>query len=275
MSEILLLNPRRKKRAKKRSTKRTAKRGRRRAAPRRRTTKRAAPRRAAAKRTQGVRTMRNAKRRRTTRRRRAPRRNPSRRRSNPRRITRRAGAAIAGLNIRTALGNVPIHVAGMMAAKWAAKRFGGASETDPASWTWASYLKGSLGAAAGGILANQFRRGWGQKVLEGGLSLMVYKALQNELIVESPWATSQFGYDGYGAERTPGTIEENDEGEPFILGDDYQWYPLEGADDSMMGYIPDYAGYGDDLVTPGPLGDDLVTPGPLGFGEPGASFLRR
>lgn len=149
----------------------------------------------------------------------------------------------------------------MFAAKWAAKRFGSAAtETDPSSWNYASYLKGAAGAAIAGFLANMLRRGTGQKVLEGGLSLMAYKLIQNELIPNSPFWSGQLG-----ATRVPGTIESNAEGEPYILGEDMQWYPLEGADDYRM--MPDYSGYSDALVPPGPLGDALVPPGPLGASD--------
>jgi hypothetical protein len=148
---------------------------------------------------------------------------------------------------------------GMFAAKWAAKRFGdSALETDPNSWNYASYLKGAAGAAVAGFLANMVKRGSGQRVLEGGMSLMLYKLVQNELIPNSPFWSGQLGGAG---DRVPGVIEENEAGESYILGDDYQWYPLEGADDYRM--MPEGM-YGDALVEPGPLGDALVEPGPLG-----------
>jgi hypothetical protein len=150
----------------------------------------------------------------------------------------------------------------MMAAKWAAKRFGeAATETDPASWNYASYLKGAAGAAVAGFLANMVKRGTGQKVLEGGMSLMLYKLVQNELIAGNSFWSGQLGAAN---DRYPGVIEENSEGEPFILGEDNQWYPLEGADDYRM-MEPEL--YGDALVEPGPLGDALVAPGPLGASD--------
>ena len=196
---------------------------------------------------------------RTTRKRRAPRRNPSRARRAGRAVTRRASSSLAGLNFKGALKNVPMTTIGMFAAKWAAKRFGeAASETDPATWNYASYLKGAAGAAVAGFLANMLKRGTGQKVLEGGLSLMAYKLVQNELIAGNSFWSGQLG-----AARVPGTIEENDEGTPYILGEDNQWYPLEGEDDYR--FQPDYS-YADALTPPGPLGDALVTPGPLGMG---------
>lgn len=252
MSEILLLNARRKvKRRAKAKTKR-------RPAKKRRTTKKTVARRVTARK-KGALTM--AKKR--TAKRRAPRRNPTRARRRPaKRIARRASSSVAGLNVKGALKNVPMTTIGMFAAKWAAKRFGeAATETDPASWNYASYLKGALGAAVAGFAANMVKRGTGQRVLEGGLSLMAYKLVENELIANSPFWSGQLGADEEG--RYPGVIEENDEGTPFILGDDNQWYPLDEADRMHPAYM------GDTLVEPGPLGfgDALTTPGPLGMGS--------
>jgi hypothetical protein len=277
MSEILLLNPRRKAKTR-RKKKAAAKKRTARKRPVRRT-KRAG---ISAKR-KGA-SMATRKRRKTTKRR-APRRNPSRRRRrrNPKRIVRRASSAVKGLNFKTALKNVPVHTLGMMAAKWAAKKFGtAASETDPGSWNYASYLKGSAGAALAAFIANVVKPGTGQRVLEGGLSLMLYKLAQNELIAGNAFWSGQLGEADYQYDRVPGAIEENEAGESYILGEDYQWYPLEG-----YGEVYDRQGVGGELVEPGPLGyaGALVAPGPLGYGADESeanlnslytnSFLRR
>jgi hypothetical protein len=186
----------------------------------------------------------------------------------------------------------------MLAAKWAAKRFGTpATETDPTSWNAASFIKGALGAFGGGLIANMIKPGSGHAVLRGGLTLMAFKLLENKAIINSPFWNAQFGDETMGAERVPGVIEYNGAGEPFVLGEDYQWKPLSAADDYRAGADM----YGDALVAPGPLGylgeepvvmgaetmygDALVAPGPLGYygEEPvvmgadmsGRSFLRR
>ncbi|MCK4785550.1 MAG: hypothetical protein KAV87_17485 [Desulfobacteraceae bacterium] len=268
MSEILLLNPRaRKRRAKKTTRKRLPAR---KTTTKRRATRRIARRKPVARR---VATRKGASimaKRRATRKRRAPRKNPSRARRAGRSIRRRASSSLAGLNFKSALKNVPMTTLGMFAAKWAAKRFGeAATETDPNSWNYASYLKGAAGAAAAGFIANMLKRGTGQRVLEGGLSLMAYKLVQNELIPQSSWATGQFGASD---DRYPGVIEENDEGDPYILGEDNEWYPLEGAEDYRM-MEPEM--YGEALVEPGPLGDALVEPGPLGLGSDLDNLYRR
>jgi hypothetical protein len=274
MSEILLLNPRRKAKTRRRKKKTAAKKRTARKRPVRRT------KRAGTSARKGAYSMATRKRRKTSKRR-APRRNPSRRRRrNPRRIVRRASSAVKGLNFKTALKNIPVHTLGMLAAKWAAKKFGtAASETDPASWNYASYLKGAAGSALAAFLANVIKPGTGQRVLEGGMSLMLYKLAQNELIVGNTFWSGQFGETEYEYERVPGVVEENEAGEPYILGEDYKWYPLEGYGegyDRMMG--------GDALVQPGALGyaGELVAPGALGAESEAdltsmytQSFLRR
>jgi len=184
-------------------------------------------------------------------------------------VRRRAGGALGGLNVKTALKGIPLNALGMFAAKWLAKKWGpAATETDPSSWNWSSYLKGAGGAAAAGFLANMVKPGSGQKVLEGGMALMLYKLIENEFIAGKPNWEAQLG--GV-SERVPGSIETNSAGEPFVLGDDGEWYPLEGADDY------DYLPVGNALVEPGPLGNALVDPGPLGFGEDAFArpFMRR
>jgi hypothetical protein len=280
MSEILLLNAARKRRRTKRTAKRrtlrkpSKKRPTRKRRAVKRTTRKTAAKRIAA--TKGASTMARRKRRKTTKR--APRRNPTRRRRATRAVTRRASGAFHGLNFRSALKNIPMNTLGMFAAKWAAKRFGdAATETDPSTWNYASYLKGAAGAAAAGFVMNMIKRGTGQRVLEGGMSLMLYKLLQNELVVNSPFWSGQLGADD-DYQRVPGTVEANSEGDYYVLGEDYQWHPMDGADDYRM--EPELYG---DLVEPGPLGlgDALVQPGPLGLGASDVdamysrSFLRR
>jgi hypothetical protein len=181
------------------------------------------------------------------------RRNPTRTRRAVRAAGRRARSAWGGLNFKTVLKDLPWYQVGMFSAKWAAKRFGaGASETDPDSWTWRSYLQGSIGAVAAGFLGNAIKPGIGQKILEGGINLMVYEILQNELIVGSPWAVEQFGeQDEYS--YVPGDVETDESGRPYLLGQDRVWHALPEANT---------AGYGQ-LEPVGPLGQ-LEPVGPLG-----------
>jgi len=196
---------------------------------------------------------------------RSVRRNPSRRRKA---VARRVRQSFAGLNYRTALRNIPLGVIGMFVTKWAAKRGSpDALEADPSTWNGMTYLKGGLGATAAGYVANMVRPGSGQKVLEGGLMLLLYKAVQNHLIPKNDFLMGQFGQAN--STYTPGDVEVNESGEPFILGQDGQtWVPLDegGAMPELMGFgqDEDREMMGDVLETPGRLGDVLETPGRLG-----------
>ena len=252
MNEILVINPRRKARKKTtRSKKRKVK----------KTTLQTFLK------TKGVKTMarrRKTQKRRTykaaapapvTRRRRSRRRsNPSRARKTASRAGRFARANIGGMNLKGALSNVPAAVIGMLAAKWSAKRFGenAATETDPESWSWAEYLKGSAGAFVAGFLAQMIKPGMGQRVLEGGLNLMVYKLVENELVPKSEWATAQFGQDA----TESAAIQYDEQGTPFLLGQDGSAYPVDERH-----RLP---AMGDELQKPGYLGDELQKPGYLG-----------
>jgi len=191
------------------------------------------------------------------------RRNPAKRRR-----TRRSPGGISGrmfgsLNFKSALGNMPATQLGMFAAKWCAKRWGdAASETDPGSWNWASYVKGALGAVGAGILVSMLKPSMGQKALEGGLNIMMYKVLQNELISTNDWATGQFGQD-YTPDEYLLTGGEGD----WFLGEDGNYYP---SDERYRLPEAGYEGYGepslfgDTLQPVGPLGDTLEPVGPLG-----------
>jgi hypothetical protein len=158
-------------------------------------------------------------------------------------MRRAATRLFGGLNFRAAIGSMPATQLGMFAAKWAAKRFGDeASETDPGSWNWASYIKGALGSVGAALLIKQLKPGMAQKALEGGLNLMMYKALQNELIANFDWASAQFGQD-YSPEEYLLTGDEN-----WFLGQDGNYYPAQEQ------YRLPEASYGDVLEPPGRLG---------------------
>lgn len=181
------------------------------------------------------------------------RRNPAlsprkRRRRNPT-TARRAGRAIKrsffGLDFRKALGDMPYVQAGMFASKLGAKLLDpDASETDPATWNWSSYAKGAIGAVAAGMLVNTIKRGKGQKVLEGGLNLMVFKALENELIAGSGgWIERNLGEEveidmlGQGDYTPDEYLMTGDNANPYAYDLDGNAYP---ADDRHR--IPGYMG---------------------------------
>ena len=196
--------------------------------------------------------------RRSTRRRKTTRRNPARRHY-ARRAVSRARTSFMGLDFVKALKGAPLTLAGMLGAKWMAARFNGGTHTDPESWQWDDYLKSAAGAAAAGFLANMVKPGSGQKVMEGGIWITLYYLLQNELIQPSDALRGQFGADeqyypaeylGAQADYAPGDVEYNSAGQPYMLGENYQWQPIP---ETMSG----------ELEPVGPLGQ-LSPVGPLG-----------
>ena len=220
MKEILLINPK-KRVTKKKKTKKRAVRAKKREVPI------------------------MARKRKTTRRRK-PRRNPSTSRKPRRNPSVRK--ICSGLNVQGALKNVLPTQIGMFAAKFAAKRFGdfGATEIDPESWNWASYLKGGLGAFVAALGAQALKPAWGQKVLEGGINLMAYKVIENELIAGNETAERWLGQ---------GPVYE-DEGGAYMIGQDGSAYPVDERH-----RLPEVAGAA--LEPVGSLGR-LEPVGPLG-----------
>lgn len=217
-----------------------------------------------------------AKKRKSTKRRKTTaRRNPAKRRTYRSRAVSRARSTFSGLNFKGALKNqIPI-LAGMFGAKFAAKKFGeSASETEPGTWNYMSYIKAGLGAVATAFVAQNIKPGSGQKVLEGGLAYVAFKLVQNELIANSTWASEQFGaeqyypseyLEGYGDDDgyEPGEIATNSAGEPYLLGEDYQWQRLP---EGMSGPSA--------LKPVGRLGNVMQEVGPLGV-APGSDDVYR
>lgn len=165
-----------------------------------------------------------------------------------------------GLNLKGAISSLPLHLAGMFSAKFAAKRLGGeesaASETDPESWTTASYVKGAVGGVVAGIAANMLRRGTGQKVVEGAFAYTAFKLVENELVTKSEWAQTWFGQDDYVPDEF-GPMVTGTDTEPYMYGEDGNLMP---ADDRYR-MLPEVMGA---LQPPGPLGDELQRPGAMG-----------
>jgi hypothetical protein len=255
--EILVINPTRKKSSKKTTVKKRK---------RRKTTEKRSS------------TMAKRKRR-SPRRNPAPKRRPSRTRR-ARKIVRRASKTFSALEIKNALKDAPPALIGMFGAKFAAKLgASGAMEADPTSWTWRSYLQGAAGAIGSAFLLGSVRAKWGKEALKGGINLMLYELVQNELVASSPTAMNwlgqediepyepteymgDYGEDEYDEdEYVPGNVYPNSVGEPYLLGQDGNWYPIDETNrlpESTSSYVSD------DLVTPGPLGDQLVPVSDLG-----------
>jgi hypothetical protein len=210
--------------------------------------------------------------RKTTTKKRRYRRNPG---SPPKRRRARAAAGrlIGGLNFKEALKlALPLGI-GMFAAKLGAKRFNaGGSETDPASWTWRTYLQAGAGAAIAGILAQMVRPGMGQKVFAGGVALVVYKAVQNELIQKNEKAVSWLGQ----AETPDSGLLLDLNGDPYMLGPAGEEMPLDeshrmllGADEVVETMYGDDGPTWGEAIAPvsslGRFGEAVAEPSSLGF----------
>lgn len=206
-----------------------------------------------------------------------PKKNPVKKRGARRKgLAKRAGSSVrrsfTGLNFRAASKNIIPTQLGMFAAVWGAKRFPGfggeATQTNPESWGYQSYIKGSITGVLAGMAANVVKSGSGQKVLEGALNLMVFELIQNEFVQGSEWASGQFGQDG---EYFPqeylmtGTDEY-----PQMYGQDGNVYP---ADERHR--LPEVEMEGMRFAPVGPLGGSgaLRQVGPLGATDPWAEAL--
>lgn len=154
---------------------------------------------------------------------------------------------------------IPWYQIGMFASKWLAKRFGAkALESDPSSWGAREYIQGGIGSVAAGYICNMIKPGTGHMVMLGGLNLMIYEMIQNELIAPNAWASGQFGADDEMPTYTPGEIEYDNRGVPHMLGQDYQWRELPSQTSQLQQVGPLGA-----LEPVGPLGA-LEPVGPLG-----------
>ena len=158
---------------------------------------------------------------------------------------------------------------------------------DP-NWEFKNYLIGGASAFGAGMIAENIKRGTGQKVLEGGLALLAYKVLVNEVAPQNEWMAEQFGEDefemmgegddyeaifgagdeyeaifGEDDEYTEGDAYLGDDGETYILGGDGRWYPVSERH-RQISADSDVELLGGQLETPGTLGGQLVRPGALG-----------
>lgn len=186
------------------------------------------------------------------------RRNPS---SRARSAARKAGGLIGSLRIPTAFINALKNTGGMMAAQFAAKRFadgGGANDPD---WTWKNYALGVAGAFAAGVGGEMIKRGSGHQFLQGGLSLMMYKIITNELSQKSAWVSENLGVDYVvpdmvlgtdGNYYSPGDTYLGDDGEVYLLGENGYWSPVTSE---MGGTLAPPTYLGGTLAPPTALGD--------------------
>lgn len=177
------------------------------------------------------------------------------------------GQSVLGVNIGGAAKNTIALVGGMLAAKFAAKRFadGGGEGED---WTWKNYGFGILGgfvAAVGTQMIFKTPRATGQKVMEGALALMLYKAFVNEVVPKNDTLVEWFSgddevhpdYMGATDEGDPGDVWQGDQAD-FVMGADRYWRDI---DDNQRMLPANQSTMGDALIQPtADMGDALVQP---------------
>lgn len=162
----------------------------------------------------------------------------------------------------------------MMATQFFAKRFADGGGANDADWTWKNYTWGLVGAFGSGLVAEMIRKGSGKEFLKGGLSLLGYKLLVNELAQKSEFVQEYFGEeipgevfmgtDGqyYGA----GDTYLGQDGEVYLMGQDGMWRPTSdmGRNPWPDEYLGPETSLGATLAPPGALGETLAPPGSLG-----------
>ncbi len=195
-------------------------------------------------------------------------RNPPKKKRKIRRVARGIGQNIMGINVGGAfLNSIPI-TGGMLAAKLAAKQFAdGGAEGD--NWTWQNYGMGLLGgfvAAAATQAVFRAPKATGQKVMEGAISLMMYKGFVNEIAPMNDQLDAWFSGDEDEDVLDPGYLGQDEgwaevgdvwQGEDvdYIQGADAHWRPIDESHrlpattmgDALVPVDP-AMGFGDELV---------------------------
>lgn len=187
-------------------------------------------------------------------RRKAPRRNPSTSRKIARRGARASKNLITALDLKRSFLDAGKQIGGMMVAQFAAKKFadgGGANDPD---WTWKNYGFGIAGSFGAGIAAEMVKKGSGKEFLKGGLALVGYKLVTNELSQRSEFVAEYFGntqtFRGTdGVDYMAGDSYQGDDGEVYLMGNDGEWYP-----NGMNGILAPASDLGGTLAPPTDLG---------------------
>ena len=181
----------------------------------------------------------------------------SRRRAYTRNPT--AGGILAGTSIPTAMRSMLPMTAGALLAKVSQKRFGDKTAED-GNWTWKDYVAGGLGALAASLGSRYLLRATAatqQKVLEGGLLILVFKLITQEIVPMSSTAMEWLGEDG--ETYRAGDLYETEAGETYVLGAGGEWKYLPantGAQFEQGGFV----GENEPVSPPGRLGASPIVP---------------
>lgn len=198
-------------------------------------------------------------------------RNPSRARRAARAVGGRTGRSLMGLLTLRNLFDAAQGTTGMLAAQYAAKKWGGLGGGDhDREWTPRHYLMGGLGSLGAGLVAEMVRSGSGKKMFTGGLSLLGFNLVTKQLASRSDDVHAMFAGTGQtfrgddGNIYRPGDTYMGEDGEVFIMGEGGGWSPM-----GYMGGVPTEADFQDlgreSLTPPGHLGayDEF-----MGAGDP-------
>lgn len=160
---------------------------------------------------------------------------------------------------------------GAMAAKLIQRRWGGGS-SETQNWDWKDYLfaaLGTLGAALGSKFLFRSTKATQEQIMAGGLTLIGFKLITNEIAPMSATLETWLGEDGNMYNEGDRYMTES--GESYVLGQNGEWLPEGiyprmtgdvvqspsrlGAVDTRPPYPPQKQAMGDIVEAPGSLGD--------------------
>jgi len=200
-----------------------------------------------------------------------------------RRARRHASGLSEKMGLSASIKKILPMLAGAVACKIAQKKFGDGTE-ETGNWTWKDYLTGALGVvavswASKGIFKSNPKTS--QYIMDGGLLILAYKLLTNELVPMSDTAKQWLGQDdgtqGMGASDEGswtaggfdvGDLYEDETGITYVLGADGYWRPagnehrqIPDAAAGVGGYlVSPSAQLGEDYPFPAGISGDLVRP---------------
>jgi hypothetical protein len=159
---------------------------------------------------------------------------------------------------------------GIAAASMLRKKFGDVDDAR-GNWGWKDYLMAGLGALAASTIAKHVFKAspdTSKNILVGGLVLIGYRILTDEVLPKNDTLKKWFGeegpegsWQGLGAGEEPGYLPgdvmlgEGGEGD-YVMGEDMNWRPI----DDTHRQLPEYAGQDesayDGLTNPGSMGEE-------------------
>jgi len=179
---------------------------------------------------------------------------------------------VGGLNIPRAAIDATKCAGGMLIAQFFAKKFAKGGGANNVNWDAKNYGFAALGALAAGLAGNLIKKGSGQEMFKGGLALVMYKLVTNEIAPKSDWLEAQLGqFDELNpAYQAAGYLPEADIEEMDVM-EDYEYLLGEGnvyapAEDEF------YPNMGEPVVPVSSLGEAITEVSDLGEDPYSAAF---